>query len=61
MPRKSKLSRIRSAAGRAGAAARWDGVEREPTVQVRVYAHDAAILKKRPGSIADAVRSLIRG
>lgn len=61
MPRKSKLSRIRSVAGRAGAAARWDGVEREPTVQVRVYASDAAILKKRPGSIADAVRSLIRG
>ena len=59
--RKSKLSRVRSAAGRAGAIARWADVEREPTVQVRVYEADAERLKARPGTVAENVRKLLEG
>ncbi len=59
--RRSKLSRVRSAAGRAGAAARWGGVDREPTVQVRVYKSDAETLKARPGTAAENVRKLLEG
>lgn len=55
----SELHRVRSAAGKAGAAARWDGVEREQTVQVRVYAADAARLKAMPGTVAEAVHALL--
>ena len=58
--RKSKLSRVRAAAGRAGAAARWQG-ERERTTMVRVYAEDAAWLKSQPGTIAEVVRRLRDG
>lgn len=54
-----KLSAIRAAAGRAGAAARWAGVEREPTTQVRVFASDAARIKAMPGTSAEAVRRLL--
>lgn len=55
------LHRVRSAAGRAGAKARWANVEREPTVQVRVYASDAEWLRAQGGTIAEAVRRLRGG
>lgn len=55
------LHRVRSAAGRAGAKARWANVEREPTVQVRVYADDAEWLRAQGGTIAEAVRRLRGG
>ena len=55
----SKLHRVRSAAGKAGAAARWDGVERTKTVQVRVHAADAARLKAMPGTTAEAIHALL--
>ena len=58
MPNRANLHRVRSAAGRAGAISRWQGVEREPTVQVRVYAADADWLKAQPGTIAQNVRRL---
>lgn len=48
-----------SAYGRAGGIARWANVEREPTVQVRVYESDAGWLKAQPGSTAQAVRRLM--
>jgi len=52
------LSRVRSAAGRAGAIARWANADRKPTVQVRVYADDADWLKEQPGTVAQNVRKL---
>jgi hypothetical protein len=52
------IHRVRSAAGRAGAISRWQGVDREPTVQVRVYADDADWLKARPGTVAENVRAI---
>ena len=55
---KSNIHRVRSAAGRAGAISRWANAEREPTVQVRVFAADAEWLRGWPGTIADAVRAL---
>lgn len=58
-PNPSTLSRVRAAAGRAGAAARWAGVEHEPTVKVRVYASDAARIKAIGGTTAQAVRTLL--
>ena len=58
-PNPSTLSRVRAAAGRAGAVARWAGVEREPTVKVRVYASDAERIKAMPGTSAEAVRALL--
>ena len=61
MPKLSKLSKVRSAAGRKGAAARWAGVERKDTTKVRIYTEDADRLRAMPGSIADAVRRLVRG
>lgn len=59
MARRSKLSRVRAAAGKAGAAARWANVEREPTVKVRVYASDAERIKQMPGTSAEAIRALL--
>lgn len=59
MTKRTNLSRVRSAAGKAGAAARWDGVERVRTVQVRVYAADAARLRQTPGTTAEAVHALL--
>ena len=53
------ISRVRSAAGRAGAASRWQGVERRPTVTVRVYPDDAAELRAMPGTVADVVHGLL--
>lgn len=58
MPNRADIHRVRSAAGRAGALARWQGESREPTVQVRVFKTDADWLKTRPGTIAEAVRAL---
>lgn len=55
----SHLHRVRSEAGRAGGIARWANVEREPTVQVRVFASDADRLKSQPGTVAQAVRRLM--
>lgn len=40
MPKRSKLSKVREAAGRAGAAKRW-AAARRPTRLIRVYADDA--------------------
>lgn len=53
------LARVRSAAGKAGAAARWDGLERVQTVQVRAYASDAERIKQMPGTSADAIHALL--
>lgn len=61
MGRRSKLSRLRSAAGRAGAEARWKGVDRCQTTLVRVYASDAEKLKAQPGTVAEAVHRLMEG
>lgn len=58
MPNRADIHRVRSAAGRAGAISRWQGVEREPTVQVRVYASDADWLKSQPGTVAENVRAI---
>ena len=58
MPNRSKLHRVRSAAGRAGGIARWANVEREPTVQVRVFESDADWLKSQDGTVAQAVRNI---
>lgn len=58
MPSRANIHRVRSAAGRAGAISRWQGVEREPTVQVRVFETDADWLKAQPGTIAQNVRRL---
>jgi len=55
---KNDIHRVRSAAGRAGAISRWQGVDRESTVQVRVFADDANWLKAQPGTIAENVRNL---
>lgn len=52
---------VRSAAGRAGAAARWDGVERVQTVQVRAYAADAERIRQMPGTSAEAIHALLEG
>lgn len=59
MPNRADIHRVRSAAGRAGGIARWANVEREPTVQVRVFASDADRLKQQPGTVAQAVRRII--
>lgn len=48
-----------AAYGRAGGIARWANVDREPTVQVRVYQSDADRLKQQPGTVAQAVRRLM--
>lgn len=58
---RSNLHRVRAAAGRAGAAARWDGVERVRTVQVRAYAADAERIRQMPGTSADAIHALLEG
>ena len=52
------VHRVRSAAGRAGAQSRWANADREPTVQVRVFADDADWLKSQNGTIAQNVRRL---
>ena len=59
MSAKSKLSRVRAAAGRAGAAARWEGMDRHETTLVRVYTDDAERLKAQPGTVAEAVHRLL--
>lgn len=59
MHNRENLHRVRSEAGRAGGIARWANVEREPTVQVRVYQSDADRLKQQPGTVAQAVRRII--
>lgn len=58
MPNRANLHRVRSSAGRAGAKSRWQGVDREPTVQVRVFEADADWLRGQPGTIAQNVRNL---
>lgn len=57
--RLTHIARVRSAAGRAGAASRWQGVERRPTSTVRVYTADAAALRAMPGTVADVVHGLL--
>lgn len=44
---RSKLSKVRAAAGKAGAAARWGGRGEKATACLRVYPSDAAELKRR--------------
>ena len=58
MPNLVNLHRVRSAAGRAGANARWANARREPTVQVRVFVDDADWLKSQDGTVAQAVRNI---
>lgn len=53
------IHRVRAEAGRRGAASRWAGVEREPTVKIRVYASDAERIKAMSGTSAQAVRKLL--
>ena len=53
-----KLHNVRSAAGKRGGVARWAGVEREPTVQVRAYKTDAEWLRRRAKTIPAAIRQL---
>ena len=48
-----------AAYGRAGGIARWANVDREPTVQVRVYEAEAKWLRQQPGTIAQAVRRVV--
>jgi hypothetical protein len=50
-PNRNKLSRVRAAAGRAGAASRWGDGPRA-TACVRLYPADAAEVRRR----ADAAR-----
>ena len=45
-PKRNKLSRIRAAAGRAGAASRWGDGPRA-TACVRLYPADAAEVRRR--------------
>jgi len=59
MQNRPNLSRVRSAAGRAGGIARWQGVEREPTTLIRVYVSDAERIRAMPGTSAQALRSLL--
>lgn len=59
MPKRSKLSRVRSAAGRAGAAARWAGVDRKRTVKIRVYSEDAERIRAMNGTAAEAVHRMM--
>ena len=61
MPKRTKLSKVRAAAGRAGAAARWAGVDRKPTKKVRIYADDADRLRAMPGTMAEAVHRILGG
>ena len=61
MPKRNNLHRVRSAAGRAGAVARWSAQDREQTCQIRVYKRDAEALKSMPGTVAQAVRALLEG
>lgn len=59
-PSPRHIRRVRAAAGRAGAAARWaNAPDREPTVKIRVYASDAERIKQMPGTSAEAVRALL--
>lgn len=58
---KFELALVRAAAGRAGAAARWAGVERRQTTNVRIYREDAETIRAMPGTMAEAVRRLVRG
>lgn len=59
MAKPKSLSAIRAKAGRAGAAARWAGVEREPTTQIRVFTSDAARIRAMAGTSAEVVRRLL--
>ena len=61
MPKRTKLSKVRSAAGKAGAEARWAGVDRKPTEKVRIYADDADRLRAMPGTMAEAVHRILGG
>lgn len=56
----ANIHRVRAAAGRVGAAARWANADREPTVQVRVFSADADWLRGQPGTVAQNVRRLRR-
>lgn len=59
-----KLSKIRAAAGKSGAAARWDGHYRA-TACIRIYPSDAKIIRsmaRSAGQIpADIVADFVRG
>lgn len=57
---KTKISRIRAAAGRLGGKARWAGVEHKPTEKIRVYCEDADRLRAMPGTMAAAVHAAVR-
>ena len=60
-PIRTKISRVRAAAGRKGGVARWQGVEREPTVKQRIFAADVERLRQHGSTIARAVRALLEG
>ena len=60
MPKRSNLSKVRAAAGRAGAAARWAGVERKPTEKIRVYTEDADRLRAMPGTMTEALHAMMK-
>lgn len=54
---KRALSKVRAAAGKAGAASRWG--ERRETKTVRVFAQDAAILEQRAINTGQRVADVI--
>lgn len=63
MPRKSRLSRIRSEAGKSGAASRWGDRTERATACIRVYPADADKLRrlaKESGQMpADIIAALL--
>ena len=63
MTNRRKLSRVRAAAGRAGANARW-GDRPRASARVQLYPDDAAELRKRAAAEgvipADIVAALLR-
>lgn len=63
-PNRNKLSRVRAAAGRAGAASRWGDGPRA-TACVRLYPDDATEVRRRAAATgckpADVVARLLEG
>ena len=60
MPKRKDLSKVRAAAGRKGAVARWAGVERKPTEKIRVYTEDADRLRAMPGTMPEALHAALK-
>ena len=63
--KRKKLSKLRAAAGRKGAEARWSGRDGRATACLRVYPADFAEIKKRAKAAgqlpADIVAAMVKG